>query len=319
MVKVSIIVPVYNTASYLEKCLDSLVNQTLKEIEIIVVNDGSSDNSQDIIDDYIKKYPNLIKGFKNKNLGISKTRNFGITKAKGQYIAFIDSDDYVDVNVFLDGYEFASLNDLDIVVWDFYKYFENSKRIEEVRTPDFKISSIKDNPKLIFEINYAPWNKLYKREIFNKFEFPVIKYEDFAILPQILCSVQKIGKINKCYNYYLVRNNSETTIMDDKVFDILKILNKQYLFFMDNGLLSSYAMEFEYYFIYRLTMYIIQQRYQKNRVIANKFIDEAYDFLDSKFPNWRLNLYYKKNKLKLLIEKNKGLAKFYCDIYRIFK
>ena len=85
--KISVIIPVYNVEKYLSKCLDSVVNQTLKDIEIIVVNDGSPDNSQKIIDDYTKKYKN-IKSFVKKNGGLSDARNFGIKKASGKYIAF---------------------------------------------------------------------------------------------------------------------------------------------------------------------------------------------------------------------------------------
>ena len=95
MAKVSIIVPVYNVEEYLEKCLDSLVNQTLQDIEIIVVNDGSPDNSQQIIDAYIEKYPDKIKGFIKENGGLSDARNYGITKASADYIGFVDSDDYM--------------------------------------------------------------------------------------------------------------------------------------------------------------------------------------------------------------------------------
>ena len=98
MSKVSVIVPVYNVEKYLEKCLDSLVSQSLKDIEIIVVNDGSPDNSQDIIDKYVKKYENVF-GYKKKNGGLSDARNYGLKKTTGDYIAFIDSDDYISLEM----------------------------------------------------------------------------------------------------------------------------------------------------------------------------------------------------------------------------
>ena len=98
MVKVSVIVPVYNVEKYIDKCLTSLVNQTLKDIEIIIVNDGSPDKSQKIIDKYVKKHSN-IKSYIKKNGGISSARNYGLKYAHGEYIAFVDSDDYVDVKI----------------------------------------------------------------------------------------------------------------------------------------------------------------------------------------------------------------------------
>ena len=95
-IKVSVIVPVYNVEKYIDKCLDSLVNQTLKDIEIIVVNDGSPDNSQKIIDKYVKKYPNKVKSFIKENGGQGSARNLGMEYAKGEYISFVDSDDWID-------------------------------------------------------------------------------------------------------------------------------------------------------------------------------------------------------------------------------
>ena len=99
MVKVSIIVPVYNVEKYIKKCLDSLVNQTLKDIEIIVVNDGSPDNSQKIIDKYVKEYPTKVKSYITENGGQGSARNFGIYKATGEYILYVDSDDYIELNM----------------------------------------------------------------------------------------------------------------------------------------------------------------------------------------------------------------------------
>ena len=100
MYKISVIVPVYNTEKYIKKCLDSLVNQTMKNIEIIVVNDGSNDHSEEIIKDYENKYPEMVKYYKKENGGLPSARNYGLEKAKGEYIAFVDSDDYIDKELF---------------------------------------------------------------------------------------------------------------------------------------------------------------------------------------------------------------------------
>ena len=98
MPKVSIIVPVYNVEEYLERCLDSLVNQTLKDIEIIIVNDGSTDGSKEKIQKYINKYKNIVY-LEKENGGLSSARNYGIPYAKGEYIGFVDSDDYVELTM----------------------------------------------------------------------------------------------------------------------------------------------------------------------------------------------------------------------------
>ena len=110
MYKVSVIVPVYNTEKYLKKCLDSLVHQTLKEIEIILINDGSTDNSQKIIDEYVLKYPKLFKVFSQKNSGQAVARNLGIKNSKGEFIAFADSDDYLEIDAYEKAYNYAVKN-----------------------------------------------------------------------------------------------------------------------------------------------------------------------------------------------------------------
>ena len=96
MVKVSIILPVYNVEQFLPRCLDSIVNQTLKEIECIVVNDGSPDQSQQIIDEYVKKYPHLFKPLIKENGGLSDARNYALSYVRGEYIGFVDSDDWIE-------------------------------------------------------------------------------------------------------------------------------------------------------------------------------------------------------------------------------
>ena len=105
--KISVIVPVYNVENYLEKCLNSLVNQTLEEIEILVINDGSTDDSQKIIDEFQEKFSQKIKAFSKENGGLSDARNFGIDRATGNFLAFVDSDDYISENMLQEMYDLA--------------------------------------------------------------------------------------------------------------------------------------------------------------------------------------------------------------------
>ena len=111
MKKVSIIVPVYGVEKYIDKCLDSLVKQSLKEIEVIVVNDGTKDNSQKIIDKYVKKYPDKIKSFIKENGGQGSARNYGLEKASGEYIGYVDSDDFIEKDMYKKLYNKAKEKD----------------------------------------------------------------------------------------------------------------------------------------------------------------------------------------------------------------
>lgn len=315
MIKISVIVPVYNTEQYLEKCLSSLVNQNFSDYEIIVINDGSWDNCGEIISYYKKEYPKLIKSFSFENQGISKTRNYGLGVARGEYVAFVDSDDYVETTFLSDMYDRITPFDADICVCDYYTVNENEE-VKEFKLCDFEESNIKNNPQLLFKINSSPWNKLYKKSLFKYLKFENIKYEDLLLIPKLICNSEKIVKLNKCLNYYRIREKSETTIVDKRVFDILKILEDLNYYFKREKLFDSFYQEIEYFNIYRITMYVIQQRYQKDKKVRNKFINDCFLYLDNNFPNWRKNIYYRdRNFLKKMIESNKFLAKTYVNFY----
>lgn len=308
---ISIIVPIYNAEKYLNKCIDSLVNQTKKEIEIILINDGSTDNSERIIKEYKDK---RIKYFKNKNQGIGKTRNFGIEKAEGKYIMFLDSDDYLDKAACEKMYNKAENDNLDIVMCDFYKEYDNGN-IEEIRTITFKNSSLKDNPDIITEY-LSPWAKIYSSEMIKKNNIKFVenlKYEDAPFVIETLCCAKKIGKVDECLNYYLIHSNSETTVIDKKCFDILKIIdiirkytnNKEYL-----------KEKIDKLTVRIITNYTIQQRMQKDKKVAMEFIDKAFDYLKKEVPDFKNNKYYEnRGILRRTIEKNKILTKIYCKLY----
>ena len=318
MIKVSIIVPIYNVEKYIDNCLSSLVNQSLKDIEIIAIDDGSTDDSGKILDKYAKKYSNII-AIHQPNQGISAARNRGLDIAKGEYIGFIDSDDYTDITMFEKMYSYANNNNLDIAVCDYYKkYIDDS--LKEEKTINFEVGNINNNPLLFTDINMAIWNKIFKRNLFNKIRFSKIKYEDFAIVPHLLMNSQKIGKLNEYLVYYNIHSNSETAVVDKRVFDIFIILDDINKNFKKYKLLDNNYSEIEYFNIERLIMYSIQQRVQRDKNIINEFINKSYEYLDNNFPNWRNNKYFNKRPiLKLIIEKNKTITKIYCNIYRRIK
>ena len=140
MTDISIVVPIYNAEKYLNKCLDSLINQTKKELEFILINDGSTDNSEKIITSYHDK---RIKYFKNKNQGIGKTRNFGIEKATGKYLMFLDSDDYLAEETCELLYQKAEKRQADLIVFDYYRVEKNN--LNKVRISAFTPTNIKEN------------------------------------------------------------------------------------------------------------------------------------------------------------------------------
>lgn len=323
MKKVSVIVPVYNTEKYLRRCLDSLVNQTLDDIEIIVINDCSPDNANKILSEYEKKYKN-IKVIHNKtNKGIGYNRNLGIEKASGKYIAFVDSDDYVDITMYEKMYNKAEKENLDLVLCNFYKNLEKQDGslealVPEFIIPNFKNTTLKDYPDLLLKVNLAPWNKLYRRSLFTSdVRFPEnLKYEDAIVVIKAMARAKKIGIVDEKLNYYLVRSKSETTVMDKKVYDILTITKMMIEELKSHNYYEDIKEYVEAMTIRNLFRYTLQQKYQKDKNIRNDFIDKAFDYLNSEFPNWKNNKIWKRrNLLKRTIEQNKLLTKIYCILF----
>lgn len=314
MADISIIVPIYNAEKYLNKCIDSLVNQTKKELEFILVNDGSTDSSEDIIKSYKDK---RIKYFKNKNQGIGKTRNFGIDKATGKYLMFLDSDDYLDINACEKLYNKAIKEKSDLVVFDFYRVEETLK---EVTINNFKSSSLKENPNLLLDINLGPCNKLIKRELIDKNNTRFneeLKYEDTPFVTEIIKNANKISKLNEYLHYYVIHSNSETTVRDERVFDIIKIIDIIRNQYKDEKYMEDVVNKLT---VRTFTNYTIQQRVQKDLKVGMKFIDEAFSYMKKNIPNYKNNKYYEtRGILRRAIEKNKFITKVYCSIYNLLR
>lgn len=315
MTDISIIVPVYNAEKYLKKCLDSLVNQTKKELEFILINDGSTDKSEEIIKTYKDK---RIKYFKNKNQGIGKTRNFGIEKSSGKYLMFLDSDDYFSNDACEILYKEAEKEKADLIVFDYYRVEKGN--LNEVKIESFNATNIKDDPNLLLKINLGPCNKIYKTDLIKnngiKFE-ESLKYEDTLFVVKAIYNAQKIIKLNRFLHYYMIHEKSETTVRDERVFDILKIVDKIRKYLKNDELIKDSVDKLT---VKILTNYTIQQRYQSDKNIAMKFIDSAFDYLSENVPDYKNNKYYSgRSFVKRTIEKSKTLTKVYIQLYRTVK
>lgn len=217
----SIIVPVYNVEKYLDKCLASISEQTFKEFECIVVDDGSPDNSNDIIDRYVNK-DQRFKVIHQKNMGISAARNAGLAIAQGDYVAFVDSDDYIS-NEYLEKFALKIANtDADIVICGFIEVLKDSQK-----TVCFEASStevIKQNILADICPSY-PWNKCYKKYLFENIRFPVGKiFEDLLTIPEVCLNAHKIVCIPEKLYYYNRQNlNSITSnLSTEKRYDVFK-------------------------------------------------------------------------------------------------
>ena len=315
-VKVSVIVPVYKTLEYLPKCLTSLVNQTLKEIEIIVVNDGSPDDSERLIKEYAKKYSN-IKYYKKDNGGLSSARNYGIKYATGEYIGFVDSDDYVSFDMYEKLYKKAISTKSDIVVSNIcYKYLKKAEK-KSFSHIEYFGKSISEEPRILIEAKSYAWNKIYKKELWNNFTFPDQYYEDSAVIYNVMNEANKIECVDlPLYNYIKERPGSITGEVSDKIFDIFKSCDNILNYYRQTPNYEKIKEVIEEVCIRHIRIRLLYIYEAKNRKLTWKFFNEARSYLNKNIPNWKKNYSMKYNfkeerfyNLKIMILKSRFFFK----------
>lgn len=295
--KVSIIVPVYGTEKYLSKCLDSLIEQTLDGVEVLVINDGSPDNSQAIIDQYAQKY-NQIKAYQKENGGLSDTRNYGIHHAKGEYVVFVDSDDYIEANMCQVMYEQAKKNDLDIVVCDTFMDYPTHSYVLKANQ-----GYTKDEVKnYIISYPNAPARmirtSLMREHLFKK----GIWYEDLELTPTLAVYTKKIGFTRSPLYHYIQHEGSimNQTTFREKFYDIFLVLNNVVEVYKKNELFETYHDELEYLFIIHLQRSCILRLSDIKG--AEECLEKVHEQMKKMFPRWEKNVYYKHSgwKFKLI-------------------
>ena len=231
--KISIIIPVYNQEKYLEECLNSIVNQTYSNLEIIIINDGSTDSSYEICKNYAKQ-DDRIKLFDQSNQGVSVARNKGLKEAKGDYIMFMDPDDYLEYNTFRTLKD--SIKDEDIIIFNFYKEFKNKH--EKNNKFDIKITDINEIQESILDPNHNPnlkgigfsWNKLIKKDFLKskriKFKMENLKAlcEDCIFYYELLEKKPKVKFINKYLYHYRVLNGGATRGYNKDIIEVNKVI-----------------------------------------------------------------------------------------------
>lgn len=317
MAKISIIVPVYNSEKYLNKCLNSLIEQTLDDIEIVVVNDGSSDNSENIIMNYMAN-DKRIKLINKENGGQASARNLGLKEAGGEFIMFIDSDDYVSLDMCEVAYNIARKG-YDIVCMDYYIVKDDVISYANAFKKESSEISIKE---YLFS-GAGPCNKIYNRLflINNKFAFPVgITYEDYAVIPALAKFAPKVYYL-KYANFYYVQHDGST--MRSKEYkksyeDIFPATD----FLYSNLSNSNLDEELEGLITYHL-LYLGSLNFYKFGRFEQ--IDKISDYMRKHFPKWKNNKYIKSFKLKdkillkLFYRKRYGLIKFIQKIKRCIR
>ena len=307
---ISFIVPVYNVEKTLSRCLDSILIQSNKSFEIIIVNDGSKDSSQDIIDKYVLANPGTIKSFIKENGGPGDSRNYGIKKAIGRYITFVDSDDHIEPNYSEVVMKLINNYNPDMVVISYNRIYNKKQNIFE-RFHKFdkwevynKPIAIAAKPELICNIEAASWLKIVRRELFSKNEF--LFFTDSSIAEDLEASLKWYLNVNtiivsndKLYNYVISSNT--LNFSDKNIEQFIEIIDSVCTYYKDHGKFKECYSELEYLFAkHMLISNILRLKASKRK---NKY--QIFLFLRSSmvrnFPRYTKNIYFKSDPYYLRI------------------
>lgn len=330
-IKLSIIVPCYKVEKYLPRCLDSLVNQTLKDIEIICINDGSPDNCINILKNYKEKYGNKIVIIDKENEGVWRGRKDGVKKAKGEFIGFVDSDDYVALDYAEKLYNAAISKNADISVCGFDRIDLDTGKLysREMCKPESKEIIVSKNPGDMLELNGAPWNKIYRAELLKKMHDMVNVprvLDDMMFLQLIYINANKIVFIPNSLVFYMVRKDSIiNTVKKDAIKPTYESMKEvRDLYYNERPELIDYIDSCAFLHLGVSLMY----RMSEDKTLDFKSaLKENKIFLNTNFPRWKKSKYIKLSyvithkgaNFKLWIVKifyNLGLFRLFISVYK---
>lgn len=273
----TVVVPVYNTSDYIKKCLDSILDSLLPNSEVLVINDGSTDNSENIIMNYVNDYPDIIRYISQKNHGLGNVRNVALREAKGKYIASIDSDDSIDINFFNDAKEYMDQN-IDVIICDWLTVTDNGN----FPTPaiDWIFRDISKYEGLLYTtIMPSTCNKIMKKSLFDELNINYVedKYEDLSTNPFILMKARTIKYINKPYYEYYIRGNSiMRSSAGYSMVNILKAFEDRMKVYKQNLFIDENTFKF-YTYSWRIEEYIFNQLYDLDEKDLEDYINYIYD------------------------------------------
>lgn len=318
MAKLTIVVAIYNVENYLDKCLDSLANQTVSDYEVWCINDGSKDNSRDIILKYVDKYNNF-KLFDKENGGLSDARNYGIDRCKSEYISFIDGDDFVSNDYVEVSLKEMEDNNLDMLVFSYNQYYLTNNTSEKIELKIKEgIYNLKDNKELLAYTPNATWNKIYKTSLFidNNIRYPYgYRHQDLGTTPKLLLKANKIGYIDKAlYDYLIDRPNNITAQIDKKLYHIIDMSKEVMDYYKSVNEFNNYVDEFEYLVKRNFIQSLRKAMKLSDKKFVNKFIDDIFDTSDAYFKN-------SNHKYKIVEEDGDDvyLSRFKCKLYYLLR
>ncbi len=305
MKKLSIIIPVYNVENYLAKCLDSVIYPDLKGYEVIAVNDGSTDSSSNIAREYEKKYPEIIKVIDKENGGLGSARNAGLEVSQGEYVQFLDSDDWLADNAVPEMLTEIEKG-FDIGIFDFAPVTELGRELPCIKGCEREgMFTFSEFPELLFSPPCA-CNKIWRRSLFteSKISYPGrLWFEDLATSPCLYLNAEKIIHINKVFYYYLQRSGSITNNKNlSRNTEMLTVCDMVLNYYKEHGVYEKYRAQLLYMCAYNE---LITSTTRVNLADPKSEVQDALlDWFLKNFPDYKDNEYIQNMppKLKLLLK-----------------
>ena len=287
--KISIIVPCYNAEKYIEKCLDSIVNQTLQDIEVICINDGSTDNTLNILNNYKEKY-DVVKVINQENKGVAATRSIGLKNATGDFVGWVDNDDFCNIDMYEKMYEKAIKENLDIVICNYNFYPDNNTKKEKW----YKSYNGEAIDYKFIQHNTTLWNKIVRRELLEKLDIStLIKEIGEGCYSLVIINANKIGTIDEClYNYRVGHASLSANTKKVEWFEkTVSHQTKRLKYVKDNNYDPKWIEFYTYVYLYyvELLMIIGARNGRKDIYDANRKIIKDEKFISNKYGKYLKN------------------------------
>lgn len=291
--KVSIVAAVYNLEQYLPRCLDALVNQTLQEIEILCVDDGSTDSAPRIIDEYANKYPGKVKAFHKPNGGEFTTRNYGLERATGEYVTFVDTDDWVEPTWAEKLYHAAKENDADLAVCGFERIDLKTNKVvgKDMTTHGYTVKEITGKDDFMVSINPAPWNKIYKREKVKDLRFSDFRgFNDMIFLASSYTRIKKIAFVpDVLYHYYLRYDSQIHSVNCQDVENFKKYLLVLKQWYQKENKYEEMKYILDVLAFLHLGVSVMYRASYDQEIKMKEMMKQTIQYLDENFSTWRKN------------------------------
>ncbi len=298
---ISVTLSAYNVEEYIGDCLQNIINQTLKDIEIICIDDGSTDKTLSILNQYAENESRFTVISKPKNEGLAIARNESLELAKGKYVTFVDGDDLMDLDLLRKAYELAEKDAADMVMWDYVTFINNDEIKDEKATKPTLLREKVKNKEYLLRRPAFTWTKLIRTEKARELGifFPLkLTRQDIPVHWHLITKLEKISLLPEVLSFYRQQSNATTYQTDRRVFDLLKVMDITQTYLIENNLFQTYQeLFFEMQINFMFGMYDKAQKDLKVealKIIQSTLTPLHWNYINSKSQlRWQAREYFK--------------------------